>query len=275
MLIQKTIASPTHKESGECIEAHKEDECDENLVLPAVTNVKPHVADDINVRVHSNDGTEASEEVARKLGTNKATAIPKEKIDSDAKVQPSTLESPQSPVIIKKCVQRSMVESDFSSDEEFDDSVDLSADIRKSTPVADKECSASGPRTPEPMYQEEHCHKEKQDLPKKLRPLPRQYKLEENVEVQKQGLTEIQERILPLRGVKRYHPASRSPSPPSHRRRRYHSPSSEYVTDKRLCDRGRPSSPDVLMPRRLSRSPPGYCASPTYRRYSTSPHSPR
>ena len=272
MLIQETIASPTHKESGECIEVHKEDECDEKLEL---SNVKPHVADDINVRVHSSDGTEASEEVPKNVVANKTTVVSKQMIDSSTKVQPSTLESPQSPVIVKKGIQKSKVESDLSSDEEFDDGVDSLVDIHKHTLVTDKECGASGPRTPEPMYQEEQCHREKQDLSKKLRPVPRQYKMEENVEVQKQGLTESQERTLPLRGVKRYHPASRSPSPHSHRRRRYHSPTSEHVTDKRLCDRGRPLSPDVHIPRRLSRSPPGYCASPTYRRYSTSPHSPR
>ena len=226
----------------------------------------------IDASVDSCEETIASYNITEKE-CSRQSATRNDVIDTSTdNVQHSTLESPLSPIVAIKDNQKFKVESDLSSDEEFKD-MDLPDDTPKTVMLGSRQDNVtSGPRTPEPISKESSFHKPKQELSKKLRPLPRRYQIEESVEAKKQ---EIHEQTLPLRGVKRYHPAPRSPSPHGHHRKRCHSPSSDYVVNKRSYPRGRHSSPTIHTPRHLSRSPLGYSGSPTHRRYSTSPLSPR
>ena len=191
-----------------------------------------------------------------------------EKVSVD--IQPSTLESPQSPVFVKTH-ELVKVESDLSSDEEFKDNIAKEA-VHSSEPGNGQEKHVSGlpvidqanlsTQTSKYSTGEEVSDVKplRRELPKstKQRLLPRQYQIEEQLGPQKQELPRLREHKEPSRIDKRHYPGPRSPSPRGHHRRHRHSPPPEYM-EKRWHHKNRPLSP------------PGCSGSPPHRRYSTSP----
>ena len=112
--------------------------------------------------------------------------------------QLTTLDSPQSPVIVKKKYERVKVESDLSSDEEFLNNIDNTKEeiIQLNEPDSGGEQhTTSGPRTPE-TEQDHPCSKysmsggdsdaksSRHEYSKRLRLLPRRYQVEE-MEIEK------------------------------------------------------------------------------------------
>lgn len=207
-----------------------------------------------------------------------------EKVSVD--IQPSTLESPQSPVFVTTH-ELVKVESDLSSDEEFKDNIakeavhcsELCNRQEKhmiipgsALPVSDQAnlCTQTSKYLPGEEVSDGKLLR--RDLPKstKQRLLPRQYQIEEQLGPQKQELPRLREHKEPSRIDKRHYPGPRSPSPRGHHRRYRHSPPPEYM-EKRWHHRNRPLSPGVCIPHQFSRSPPGCSGSPPHRRYSTSP----
>ena len=204
-------------------------------------------------------------------------------------IQPSTLESPQSPIFVKKYYERVKVESDLSSDEEF--RVNITKEVHSGEPNNGREEHiASGPRTPEAeraslctptskyaMSEEESDGKPlKRDvhISKKQRLLPRQYQIEEDLGIEKREFPRLREHKDPSRIDKRHFSGPRSPSPHGHHRRHRYSPLPEYI-EKRWHHGNRPVSPGLYVPQQFSRSSPGYSGSPPYRHPSSSPPRPR
>lgn len=182
------------------------------------------------------------------------------------------LESPQSPVV-EDDLGKVKVESDLSSSEEFENITSTSHEMHSSETSNEK--LQHGPNTldikqgglgmPTPGKEPE-C---KLQSSKRPRLVPKQYQVEEEVGIRLSRLPEVKV----SNRLERHHPTPRSPSPHGHRRY-HHSPSSQ-CGEKRRYQRDRPSSPGIGILRQLSHSPPGYCVSPPYRQYSTSPPFPR
>ena len=200
-------------------------------------------------------------------------------------IQPSTLESPQSPVFVKTH-ELVKVESDLSSDEEFKDNIAKEA-VHSSEPDNGQEkhiISGSGlplfdqanicTQTSKYLSGKEVSDSKplRRELTKsaKQRLLPRQYQIEEQLVPQKQELPRLREYKEPSRIDKRHYAGLRSPSPHGHHRRHRHSPPPEYM-EKRWHRRNHPLSPGVCIPRQFSHSPPRCSGSPPHRHYSTSP----
>ena len=221
-----------------------------------------------------------------------SSPLPKDPLEVFLDIQPSTTESPQSPVVVKKYYERVKVESDLSSDEEFRDNIGSSKETidQLNQPSDEKECcGTSGPRTPEaeqdnpptPVHKQSMSEEDsdgktsKQEYSKKLRLLPRRYQIEEDIGVEKREFSRVREYKDSSRIEKRHYPDPKSPSPHGHHRRHHHSPLPEYM-EKRWHHRGRPSSPGAYTQRRVSsRSPQRYSGSPSHRHHSSSPPPPR
>lgn len=271
--------------------------CDDREGSGSDDNEKPlpsSIAEDFRPANSSKEGLEAGEDNVTSCETTKEGIIsstsPKDLVKVSEDIQHSTLESPQSPIIVKKCYERVKVESDLSSDEEFKDSITSTKEeiVLSNEPVRVEKHVASGPRTPEAEQgnlctptsrhsmsgDESDSKPSRQELSRKPRLLPRRYQIEEEVGIDKRELSRLREYREPSRVEKRQYTAPRSPSPHTHHRRHHHSPPPEYV-EKRWYHRGRPPSPGVYPPRRFSRSPPGYSGSPPQGHYSTSPPPPR
>ena len=195
-------------------------------------------------------------------------------------IQPSTLESPQSPVFVN-IHELVKVESDLSSDEEFKDNIAKEAvhssepgngHIISGLPTSDQAnlCTQTSKYSTGEEVSDGKSLRRELPKPTKQRLLPRQYQIEEQQGLPKQELSRLREHKEPSQTDKRHYPGPRSPSPRGHHRRHRHSPPPEYM-EKRWHRRNRPPSPGVCIPRQFSRSPPGCSGSSPHRRYSTSP----
>lgn len=267
----------------------KEDDCCISLPLHVTVNSNPQSIGEKSTEPWIDEGNETLCKAYKKEEPSESSTPSNdlEKVFVDS--QPSTLESPQSPIFVKT-FERVKVESDLSSDEEFTDNI-AKEEVHSNEPGNGQEKHiTSGSRTPvsdqsnpctlTSKYsltgEEESDGKPlRRELPKsaKQRLLPRQYQIEEELGPPKQELQQLREHREPSRIDKRHYPGPRSPSPRSHHRRHHYSPPPEYM-DKRWHHRSRPLSPGVCISRQFSRSPPGCSGSP-YRRYSTSPPPPR
>ena len=210
-----------------------------------------------------------------------SSVLPKDLIDD---IHHSALESPQSPVV-KSDHGRLKVESDLSSDEDFE-CVDNVASAKHEVPSSEssngklrhgpnasdtKQGNVCTPTSKTSMSGEEpEC---KIPASKKPRLVPKQYQVEEEMGIQKRGLCRLQD-VKESSRFERRHPSPRSPSPRGHCRKYHHSPPPQYG-EKRWYQRDRPLSPGMHTLRKFSHSPPGYPGSPPHRHYSTSPPLPR
>ena len=230
-----------------------------------------------NVNKENNNASIHETDIATK--DLSSTLAPVSSVKSSDVINVSTaLKSPQSP-ISKGCHSKVHVESDLSSDDEFEciDDDDAKFEMQSNKPSSrhrpsirrTKQSKEVAPTSTKPTT-EPDCM-----IPtsKKIRLVPKQYQVEEEATRQKRGLSRKQEYKESSQFEKR-HPIARSPSPHGHYRR-YHAPSSSQYGSKHSYQHKRPPSPGANTQHQGFCSPSGSPGSPARRHYSTSPPQPR